>query len=112
MYSSPVQKASFHERIRQRAGLAPPALGTGISAELTQQGRFKVRHLIVRPGKIAWDLQSHFHRSEHWVAVSAARAGLSVAEARRRDLYENQSVDIPAGHVPTSWKTTARSICI
>ena len=81
-------KSSF----RSHPILAPQAWGQ--SAELTHHNRFKVRHLIVRPGK-SLDLQSHYHRSEHWLAVSGS--GRVTIEGEVRDLYENHSVDIPAG---------------
>jgi len=68
----------------------------GALQSLTMHGRFKVRHLIVRPGR-ALGLQSHLHRSEHWVVVrGSARATIN---GQVRDIFENQSIDIPVGHL-------------
>jgi len=66
----------------------------GHCASLTEQGRFKVRHLIIRPGQ-SLGLQSHFHRSEHWFAVSGS--GKVTVGGQIRDLHENQSIDISVG---------------
>jgi mannose-1-phosphate guanylyltransferase/mannose-6-phosphate isomerase len=66
----------------------------GHCKSLTEQGRFKVRHLIIHAGKgIA--MQSHFHRSEYWVAVSGS--GRVTIDNKISDLYESQSIDIPIG---------------
>ena len=58
--------------------------------------RFQVKRLMLKPGaKIS--LQSHQHRSEHWVVVSGA-----ARVTRGEDvvtLHENQSTYIPAGMV-------------
>jgi len=66
--------------------------------KLTEQHRFKVRHLVIRPGK-SLGLQSHFHRSEHWIAVSGS--GRVTIGVNTQELYENQSIDIPIGEVHT-----------
>ncbi|NOX73115.1 MAG: cupin domain-containing protein [Alphaproteobacteria bacterium] len=66
----------------------------GHCTPLTEQGRFKVRHLIIAPGQ-SLGLQSHFHRSEHWIAVSGS--GRVTLNGVAHDLFENQSVDIPIG---------------
>jgi mannose-1-phosphate guanylyltransferase/mannose-6-phosphate isomerase len=56
--------------------------------------RFQVKCLSVKPGS-QLSLQSHYHRSEHWVVVSGT------AEVRVNDkttiLTENESVYIPIG---------------
>ncbi len=66
----------------------------GQCTPLTEQGRFKVRHLVIQPGQ-SLGLQSHFHRSEHWLAVSGS--GRVTIDGCSRDLFESQSVDIPIG---------------
>jgi mannose-1-phosphate guanylyltransferase/mannose-6-phosphate isomerase len=58
--------------------------------------RFQVKRIMLKPGaKIS--LQSHQHRSEHWVVVSG------IARVTRGEdlltLHENQSTYIPAGTV-------------
>ena len=89
-----VHKENFHERIDSAPGWQNRPWG-GYQA-LTQQGRFKVRHLILKPGK-SLGMQSHFHRSEHWVVVSGS--GRVVVAEQTAEIYENQSIDIPVGHV-------------
>jgi mannose-1-phosphate guanylyltransferase / mannose-6-phosphate isomerase len=66
----------------------------GQCTPLTEQERFKVRHLVIAPGQNL-GLQSHFHRSEHWVAVSGS--GRVTIDGIARDLFESQSIDIPIG---------------
>lgn len=68
----------------------------GQCISLTEQARFKVRHLIVNPGQ-ALGLQSHYHRSEHWIAVSGT--GRVTMDSSTSDLFESQSIDIPIGAV-------------
>ena len=58
--------------------------------------RFQVKRIMVRPGGIL-SLQSHMHRSEHWVVVSGT-AEVTVGE-EVQILTENQSVYIPLGTV-------------
>lgn len=56
--------------------------------------RFQVKRLTVHPGA-ALSLQSHMHRSEHWVVV-AGTARVTVDQEDRL-ISENQSVYIPLG---------------
>jgi mannose-1-phosphate guanylyltransferase / mannose-6-phosphate isomerase len=56
--------------------------------------RFQVKRIMVRPGGVL-SLQSHMHRSEHWVVV-AGTAEITIGEERQL-LSENQSVYIPLG---------------
>ncbi|MCH2077504.1 MAG: mannose-1-phosphate guanylyltransferase/mannose-6-phosphate isomerase [Rhodobacteraceae bacterium] len=58
--------------------------------------RFQVKRIMVKPGG-RLSLQSHLHRSEHWVVV-AGTATVTVDEDVRM-LAENQSVYIPLGAV-------------
>jgi mannose-1-phosphate guanylyltransferase/mannose-1-phosphate guanylyltransferase/mannose-6-phosphate isomerase len=58
--------------------------------------RFQVKRIMVRPGGVL-SLQSHMHRSEHWVVV-AGTAEVTIGEETRL-VAENQSVYIPLGTV-------------
>jgi mannose-1-phosphate guanylyltransferase/mannose-6-phosphate isomerase len=56
--------------------------------------RFQVKRIVVKPGA-ALSLQSHVHRSEHWIVVSGT-ARVTVDDTVTL-LTENQSVYIPLG---------------
>ena len=57
-------------------------------------GRFQVKRIVVKPGGIL-SLQSHHHRSEHWIVVEGtARVTL---DGDMRLVTENQSIYIPLG---------------
>lgn len=58
--------------------------------------RFQVKRIVVHPGA-ALSLQSHYHRSEHWVVVSGT-ARVTI-DGTPQLLTENQSVYIPLGAV-------------
>lgn len=58
--------------------------------------RFQVKNIMVKPGA-QLSLQSHVHRSEHWVVVEGT-ATVTVGEEVKL-LTENQSVYIPLGAV-------------
>ncbi|KIC35680.1 mannose-1-phosphate guanylyltransferase/mannose-6-phosphate isomerase [Leisingera sp. ANG-M7] len=58
--------------------------------------RFQVKRIMVKPGGIL-SLQSHMHRSEHWIVV-AGTAQVTVGETVKL-LTENQSVYVPLGEV-------------
>ncbi len=56
--------------------------------------RFQVKRIVVNPGA-ALSLQSHHHRSEHWIVVQGTA---SVTVGNKVDLItENQSIYIPLG---------------
>lgn len=57
-------------------------------------GRFQVKRIMVKPGGIL-SLQSHHHRSEHWVVVEGT-AKVTIGEEEKL-VSENQSVYIPLG---------------
>ncbi|WP_412507237.1 mannose-1-phosphate guanylyltransferase/mannose-6-phosphate isomerase [Roseovarius sp. SYSU LYC5161] len=59
-------------------------------------GRFQVKRIHVHPGA-ALSLQSHHHRSEHWIVVEGT-AKVTVDDAVKL-ISENQSVYIPLGAV-------------
>lgn len=58
--------------------------------------RFQVKRIVVHPGA-ALSLQSHVHRSEHWIVV-AGTAKVTI-DQQVQLLTENQSVYIPLGAV-------------
>ena len=58
--------------------------------------RFQVKRIHVHPGA-ALSLQSHVHRSEHWIVV-AGTAKVTVDD-KVQLLTENQSIYIPLGAV-------------
>jgi mannose-1-phosphate guanylyltransferase/mannose-6-phosphate isomerase len=58
--------------------------------------RFQVKRIVVHPGA-ALSLQSHFHRSEHWIVVEGT-ARVTVNEVVTL-VTENQSVYVPLGAV-------------
>ncbi len=59
-------------------------------------GRFQVKRIVVHPGA-ALSLQSHHHRSEHWIVVEGT-ARVTVGDEVKL-LSENQSIYIPLGAV-------------
>ncbi len=61
---------------------------------LNQGNRYQVKCIMVKPGGTL-SLQSHFHRSEHWVVVTGT---LEVTKGDEVELLsENQSTFIPIG---------------
>ena len=58
--------------------------------------RFQVKRIVVHPGA-ALSLQSHHHRSEHWIVVEGTARVTVDAEVKL--VTENQSVYIPLGAV-------------
>lgn len=56
--------------------------------------RFQVKRIVVKPGA-ALSLQSHVHRSEHWIVVEGTARVTIDGEVRL--VSENQSVYIPLG---------------
>lgn len=59
-------------------------------------GRFQVKRIVVHPGA-ALSLQSHHHRSEHWIVVEGTARVTVGADVKL--VTENQSVYIPLGAV-------------
>jgi len=59
-------------------------------------GRFQVKRIVVKPGA-SLSLQSHHHRSEHWIVVEGT-AQVTVGENVKL-VTENESVYIPLGAV-------------
>jgi mannose-1-phosphate guanylyltransferase / mannose-6-phosphate isomerase len=63
---------------------------------LTIQGRFQVKRILVHPGA-ALSLQSHHHRSEHWIVVEGT-AKVTIDDCDKL-VTEGESVYIPLGAV-------------
>ncbi len=63
---------------------------------LAMGGRFQVKRIVVKPGA-SLSLQSHHHRSEHWIVVEGT-ARVTIDETVQL-VTENQSVYIPLGAV-------------
>ena len=61
---------------------------------LARSDRFQVKRIVVKPGA-ALSLQSHLHRSEHWVVVEGT-AKITIGDETRL-ISENQSVYVPLG---------------
>jgi mannose-1-phosphate guanylyltransferase/mannose-6-phosphate isomerase len=68
----------------------------GMFESLVIGSRFQVKRIVVKPGA-SLSLQSHHHRSEHWIVVEGT-ARVTVNDEVRL-LTENQSVYIPLGAV-------------
>ncbi|MEG6508907.1 mannose-1-phosphate guanylyltransferase/mannose-6-phosphate isomerase [Methyloligella sp. 2.7D] len=79
------REATFHARVHR-----PWGWYEGLSLG----DRFQVKCIMVKPGA-QLSLQSHYHRSEHWVVVSGT-AEVTKGEERLL-LSENQSTYIPIG---------------
>jgi mannose-1-phosphate guanylyltransferase / mannose-6-phosphate isomerase len=57
-------------------------------------GRFQVKRIMVKPGGVL-SLQSHMHRSEHWIVVEGT-AEVTIGDSIRL-VTENEGVYIPLG---------------
>lgn len=68
----------------------------GYFETLSLGDRFQVKRIVVKPGA-ALSLQSHVHRSEHWIVV-AGSANVTVDDSVKL-VSENQSVYIPLGAI-------------
>ncbi|MEL7463861.1 MAG: mannose-1-phosphate guanylyltransferase/mannose-6-phosphate isomerase [Pseudomonadota bacterium] len=68
----------------------------GYFETLSLGARFQVKRIVVKPGA-ALSLQSHFHRSEHWIVVQGS-ANVTIDEDVKL-VSENQSVYIPLGAI-------------
>lgn len=64
----------------------------GYFESIARGDRFQVKRIVVHPGA-ALSLQSHFHRSEHWIVVQGT-ARVTVGDDVKL-LTENESVYIP-----------------
>jgi len=68
----------------------------GTYTVLEDEEQYKVKRIIVRPGK-RLSLQKHFHRSEHWIVVSGT-ATVTVGEETRL-IRPNESTYIKMGEL-------------
>lgn len=68
----------------------------GYFETLALSDRFQVKRIVVKPGA-ALSLQSHVHRTEHWIVVSGT-ARVTIDEEVKL-LTENESVYVPLGAV-------------
>ncbi|MFN3576535.1 MAG: phosphomannose isomerase type II C-terminal cupin domain [Tabrizicola sp.] len=88
---------SHHAGFAEASGLiaaAEPALAPMPAPVLAGGRRFRVRMLRLAPGE-ATSLQSHLHRSEHWVVVEGtAEITLGVLT---RLVQEGDAVHVPLG---------------
>ncbi len=55
---------------------------------------YAVKEIVVKPGEVL-SLQSHEHRSEHWIVIAGTAEATVGEEVVRRG--QNESVFIPAG---------------
>lgn len=67
----------------------------GTYTVLEEGSRFKIKRIVVKPGA-KLSLQSHHHRSEHWVVVSGTARVVNGDDEIL--LTTNQSTYIPCGH--------------
>lgn len=80
------------EAMEQPANIRP----WGHYEQLAFGPRFQVKSIVVKPGgKLS--LQSHFHRSEHWIVVEGSAIVTKGEQAKL--LSENESIYIPLGEV-------------
>jgi mannose-1-phosphate guanylyltransferase/mannose-6-phosphate isomerase len=76
----------------RRLSALSPALG--LVRDAVHGDRFQVKRIMVKPGGVL-SLQSHHHRSEHWIVV-AGTAEVTVGDEVKL-VTENESVYIPLG---------------
>jgi mannose-1-phosphate guanylyltransferase/mannose-6-phosphate isomerase len=84
-------KGNGRDRVVLPAKVARP---WGSYEAIASGPRFQVKHIVVDPGE-RLSLQSHVHRSEHWVVVHGL-AEVTVGD-QVSILQENESIYIPAG---------------
>ncbi len=66
------------------------------SFTILEEGPFyKIKRLTILPGRIL-SYQMHYHRSEHWIAVSGT--GLLVLDGKKIIFTAGENVFIPSGH--------------
>lgn len=89
--------AALKEKGAKQAELLPVDFRPwGHFETLALADRFQVKRIVVKPGA-SLSLQSHFHRSEHWIVVEGT-AKVTIDENVQL-VSENQSVYIPLGAV-------------
>jgi mannose-1-phosphate guanylyltransferase/mannose-6-phosphate isomerase len=83
-----------HKKATQAEAFPKDHRPWGWFESLVSGDRFQVKRIVVHPGA-ALSLQSHHHRSEHWIVVEGT-AQVTIDEEVRL-VTENQSVYIPLG---------------
>lgn len=91
-----VVKALKQKKVKQAEQFPIDHRPWGWFESLVAGDRFQVKRIVVRPGE-ALSLQSHHHRSEHWIVVQGT-AKVTVDNDVQL-LTENESVYIPLGAV-------------
>lgn len=71
-----------------------PVCAESMTTPLTEQSRFKVRHVVLRPGGRIGPV-AHFHKAKHIVVVNGCAALLQ--GSARSVLFEAQAADIAIG---------------
>ena len=95
--------ATIPEEMKEKEYIEIGQRPWGVYYVLEDQLKFKVKKIIVKPGQ-RLSLQSHKHRSEHWVVVTGT-ATVQIRDKEHPDhighsiLSENESCYIPKGHV-------------
>lgn len=79
---------------RQAEAFATDHRPWGSFETLALENRFQVKRIVVKPGATL-SLQSHMHRSEHWIVVSGT-ARVTIGDTVQL-VSENQSVYVPLG---------------
>ncbi len=79
---------------RQATALSRDHRPWGWFETLARGDRFQVKRIVVNPGG-ALSLQSHLHRSEHWIVVSGT-ARVTIEDTVTL-IAENQSIYVPLG---------------
>jgi mannose-1-phosphate guanylyltransferase/mannose-6-phosphate isomerase len=85
-------KAAGHESHRLHRTVHRP---WGTYTVLEQGPGFKIKRIEVKAGA-SLSLQSHRHRSEHWVVVSGTAKVIN--DAKELEIKTNESTFIPSGH--------------
>jgi mannose-1-phosphate guanylyltransferase/mannose-6-phosphate isomerase len=78
---------------RKEADQAPEsARPWGVYKVICEEERFKVKRIVINPGK-RLSLQYHHHRSEHWIVVRGT--AFTLIDGKERFVHEGESVFIP-----------------
>ncbi|MDR2176093.1 MAG: mannose-1-phosphate guanylyltransferase/mannose-6-phosphate isomerase [Synergistaceae bacterium] len=86
-----VERLKAAER-KEAVQVAESARPWGLYKVICEEKRFKVKRLIINPGR-RLSLQYHHHRSEHWIVVRGT--ALTLIDGREQFVHEGESVFIP-----------------
>lgn len=81
---------------KQASGFERDHRPWGHFESIARGDRFQVKRIVVNPGA-ALSLQSHFHRSEHWIVVQGT--AIVTIDDQVKILSENESIYIPLASV-------------